>query len=399
MIAVEEIRKQAERAYPRFLSSLVTGEPFFPLEVRFGKQFMKGTYHEFEEQRRLLFDGAARLVDQPETTGDGAAFCSSASRRSAGYVIELERHNSRRFGPQEVPARIYFDAPAEYAAFLGRRKEAEAFRTVLEATRSRVPDLLPWLGRSPTRTLPYVDVWTDLLEVVRYFVEHPRPNLSARQLPLSVHTKFVEQHQGMLRMLLEEVLPEEVVDRAATDFGPRFGLRYDEPIVRMRRLDPLLEPDWPGDDVSLPVSTVAELTPNVDTILISENKMTFLTLPRIDGGLAIWGGGFRVEVLRDVAWLRQRSVYYWGDLDAHGFMILSALRSFVPAARSLMMDVETFDAFRRFAVNGSSSEVETLPHLTPAEQAVFQSLGRTRLRLEQERISQAYVEARIAELG
>lgn len=397
MIAPEDIRRQAERAYPRFLSSLVTGESFFPLDIRFGKQFMKGHYHEFADARAVLVDGAVRLLGAPIDNGTGSAG-GARTRKSAGYILELEEHNSRRFGTQAVPARIYFDDPREYAGFLGRRDEVERFRAAVDATRECVPELLPWLGRRPASALPHLDEWSELLEIVRYFLDHPRPKLYVRELPLSVHTKFVEEHEGILRQLLDELLPEAAVDVSSTRFEQRFGLRYDEPTVRLRRLDPAVEPGWPADDLSMPVSALAELDPAAERVVISENKMTFLTLPAVAGGLGLWGGGLGIDVLKSVPWLPHRSVYYWGDLDAHGFLILSRLRSFVPGARSVMMDVKTFDAFREFAVEGAAFEDEMLPNLTPSEQAVFRSLARLRLRLEQERIAQEYVRDRFAEI-
>lgn len=429
MITVDEIRAQAERAYPRFLSSIVTGEAFFPLDVRFGKRFMKGTYHAFAEKRKLLLEGAVRVVEAGELneemghvmsasggTGgtarrddlNGVAAIgssqmargeSSRSQSDSGYVVELGAHASRRFGTQSVPVRIFFEEPAAYASFIGRRREMKAFCEMVDATREGLPDLLPWLGRNSTRVLPYAGKWSDLLGVVRYFLGHPRPNLYARQLPLSVHTKFVEEHESILRLMLEELLPEEAIDYTSSDFAPRFGLRYDEPLVRIRWLDPTLVRRPVGHDVSLPISALAELDTDAETVIISENKMTFLTLPFFEGGLGLWGGGFQVDVLRRAEWLRRRTVFYWGDLDAHGFLILSRLRSFLPEARSLMMNVATFEAFREYAVRGPRLDAESLPNLTPPEQALFHSLARTRLRLEQERITQSHVARQLSALS
>jgi hypothetical protein len=173
-----------------------------------------------------------------------------------------------------------------------------------------------------------------------------------------MHTKFVEDHQARLRQMLDFLLPAEAIDTEAPSFARRFGLRYDEPQIRMRVLDSSLSQTsgWPSDDVSLSVSALARLHFKACTVVVSENKMTFLTLPRVENALALWGGGFGIELLRDVQWLRACEVYYWGDLDAHGFIILSRLRSFLPE-----------------------------------EQAVYLSLSGANLRLEQEHIAQAYV--------
>ena len=123
----------------------------------------------------------------------------------------------------------------------------------------------------------------------------------------------------------------------------------------------------------------------------------FLTLPQVSSGVGIFGGGFQIELLREALWIRRCDVLYWGDIDAHGFMILSQLRSFHPGVRSVMMDVETFETFRSFATEGKPCHATALPHLTPEEHAVFESLARNNLLLEQERIPHAYAKERLGE--
>ncbi|MEX0599402.1 MAG: Wadjet anti-phage system protein JetD domain-containing protein, partial [Rhodothermales bacterium] len=346
------------------------------------------------KKRAALLEEASHVV----TAGSGDA--SPAESRD-GYVVELEERRSRRYGVQLLPRRIYFGDEDGYARFLGREREVERYRAAVETTRRELPELLPWLERHAPRTLPYIDEWADLLKVVRYFADHPRPNLYARELPLDVDTKFVERHEGVLRQLLDFLLPEEAIDAGASDFARRYGLRYDESLVRMRVLDPSLPvaSSWPADDLSIPIASAARLDGAGCTVVISENKMTFLTLPRIPHGLGIWGGGFQIDVLRAVEWLRACDVLYWGDLDAHGFVMLSRLRAFLPEARSVMMDVETFECFREYAVSGPPVDEHAAPHLHPAERAVFRSLAQTNLRLEQERIPQAYVVKQLVERG
>lgn len=43
--------------------------------------------------------------------------------------------------------------------------------------------------------------------------------------------------------------------------------------------------------------------------------------------------------------LPHAQLYYWGDLDAQGFEILSQFRGYFPQAQSLLMDSETFNRF------------------------------------------------------
>ncbi len=212
-----------------------------------------------------------------------------------------------------------------------------------------------------------------------------------------MHTKFVESHTGILRRLLDELLPPQAIDPAEGMFERRFGLRYDEPLVRVRFLDVALQRDLhlPVSDLSTPLSQFTRLELSGHRCLIVENKMTFLTLSPLRDTFAIFGGGFNVGLLSDVDWLADCALYYWGDLDAQGFQILSLLRSAFPAVVSLLMDETTLAAFREFAVPGTPSAVADLPHLTPPERLLYERLARDHLRLEQERISQAWVAERL----
>ncbi|MFZ0544030.1 MAG: DUF2220 domain-containing protein, partial [Candidatus Promineifilaceae bacterium] len=127
---------------------------------------------------------------------------------------------------------------------------------------------------------------------------------------------------------------------------------------------------------------------NGRTILIVENKMTFLTLPPVQNGAAIWGKGFQVSLLRELNWLADCAIWYWGDLDAQGFAILSQLRSYWPQTRSFLMNWETFENYREFVVAGTPVERMVLTNLEVEESAVYQQLVDNNWRLEQERIRQ-----------
>ena len=183
-------------------------------------------------------------------------------------------------------------------------------------------------------------------------------------------------------------------------FERRFGLRYDEPQIRLRLLDDTLRDvlSWPAADISLTLSDCARLMGiNGRYLIIVENKMTFLTLPPVENGVAIWGKGFQVNLLREVDWLADCPIIYWGDLDAQGFAILSQLRGYWPQTRSFLMNAETLEKYREFVVAGTPSPEMNLAHLDEVETAVYQQLTIHNWRLEQERISQADISKAITE--
>ena len=310
-----------------------------------------------------------------------------------GYTVLLATRATRRYGEQSLPVRIFIETEADFLRLLGKQHEVARFHDMSELTRQQFPQLLPWLALYPQRLLENLAVWPDLLLVCTYFLAHPQPGLYVRELPIPVHTKFIEERNTILRQLLDVVLPAAAIHSAEMTFERRFGLRYDEPLLRLRLLDPTRQAvlQWPGTDLSLPLSQAATLPLAGTQVFITENKMNFLTLPARPNAVALWGQGFQVNALRSVAWLQECAIWYWGDLDVQGFQILAQVRTLFPQTQSLLMDRRTFETFRRFVVTGTPTPHAAPPPLTPDEAELYADLAAQHLRLEQERIHQSYV--------
>jgi hypothetical protein len=372
MITPKEIERQAERKYHDFLRATAVGDSFFPLEIRFRKAKASDDYLHLQDCVAALLAGGK-------------------AERGFGYTVELEEQTFRRYGRQSLPARILINAASDYLQLIGKREEFARWQTAVAHTRAQFPQLQDWLAQSPQRILPHLAVWDDLLLVCHYFLAHPQPNLYLRELPLPLHTKFVEENQAILRYLLDALLPAAAIKLDENQFERRFGLRYDEPQIRLRLLDDGMRQElgWPAADVSLRLSDCAKLAGMNDrTILIVENKMTFLTLPPVENGVAIWGKGFQVSLLRELAWLADCPLWYWGDLDAQGFAILSQLRGYWPQTGSFLMDESVLKKYREFVVTGTAVAEISLPNLDVRETAVYRQLVTHNWRLEQERVTQ-----------
>ena len=95
-------------------------------------------------------------------------------------------------------------------------------------------------------------------------------------------------------------------------------------------------------------------------------------------------------------------MYYWGDIDTHGFAILDKLRSHFAHVDSFLMDRATLAAHT--AVWGIEDKplLVDLQKLTPDERALYDDLRdnriRQRLRLEQEHVGFGWVTHRLQEL-
>ncbi|MCP4415108.1 MAG: DUF2399 domain-containing protein [Chloroflexi bacterium] len=372
MITPNEIKQKAERKYTAFLQASVQNEPFFSLQIRFRKAKASDDYLALRQWVGELLAG-------------------SKAERGFGYEVALAERESRRYGRQSLPSRIAITTQTDFLRLIGKVDEFRRWETAVTHTLAQFPQLQNWLAQYPQRVLPHLAIWDDLLAVCAYFVAHPLPDLYLRELPILVHTKFIEENQAILRQLLDVLLPPDVIHTDESRFERRFGLRYDEPQIRLRFLDNNLRHKlgWPTVDLSVRLSDCAGLVGlNGRIILIVENKMTFLTLPPVKNGIAIWGKGFQVELLRDITWLADCVVWYWGDLDAQGFAILAQLRRYWPQTRSFLMDAATLEKYRMFIVDGTPVKKMELAHLDEGETAVYQQLVTHNWRLEQERIRQ-----------
>ncbi len=85
-----------------------------------------------------------------------------------------------------------------------------------------------------------------------------------------------------------------------------------------------------------------------------------------------------------------RPIWYWGDMDTHGFAMLDQIRHYFPQTRSFLMDEATLLSNRVLWGKEPSPTHRDLRLLTHEEAGVYDGLRHNRyspqLRLEQERI-------------
>lgn len=382
MITVKDLKVKADRLYTDYLRSTLTGETFFPKIIPADKTVSE----DFNQMKQQL----AEII----------AF--SKDRRSFGYTIKYETINTRKHGLQSIPIQISFENESDFLNFIGKESESRKFQNTSRTILSKFPQLRDWVTKYPIKIIENVGIWDDLLKVCEYFVHNPVPNLYIRELPVSVHTKFIENNKGILAELLNLLLPQESINSeygSGKDFEKRFNLKYVEPLVRVRILDNLLaEKYFTGlDDLSIPISQLNKLKISFARVFVIENKTTFagllnfLTLPHIKDSIALFGAGFSVGNLKNAEWLKESQVFYWGDIDAHGLQILSRIRSYFPSVRALMMDFETLNEHKELWGKGSPTNVTQLTHLSKSEVDLFEFIKQNNVLLEQEKIPQHYV--------
>ena len=375
MITPDEIKKKANSKYTGFLRELVEGIPFSKLVIAGDKSYSRSSWPDFQKEIQSIIS-------------------HSKEKKGFGYTLEFQQVKTKYLELQDLPRRIYFETERDYLRFLGKEKEVELFRADVNTITASIPGLRGWIAKSPGKVVDNHGKWDSLLKVCHYFRQNPKPDLYIRELPITVHTKFIEQHQGILRELLDMIIPG-YVNSGEKQFEKRFNLKYQEPQVRFKVLDKSLgEQFFSGiADLAIPVSLFESLKLPLKRVLIAENKTTLyttLTLPQMRDAIAVFGQGNAVMNLRNTSWLTEMEILYWGDLDVHGFEILSSLRDYFPHTRSILMDKSTFDRFfenDQGAVSGSQQQL----NLTDDERALYELLKTNNWRLEQEKIPQDYV--------
>ena len=397
MITPEEIQARAARFWDngRFLETWLKGEPFFPLVVPFRKPSAKDLLGEFGAIRDWL----------------RALRASSKAEAGYGYTLVYETRSHRQLGEQSLPREVRFDAAEDYLRFIGKERAFRRFQSLVGLIDAAQPALRGWLESKPLEVLEHAEDWPGLLAVLGHFQAHPRPGCYLRQLDIpGVDTKFIERRRSLLSELLDRALAPEAIDAAVTGvrdhgFERRYGLRYPEPLVRFRVLDRALARWCGATDLSLPAGEFRSLAPPCREVFITENKVNGLCFPDRSDAIVIFGLGYGIGALRDVPWLAETAVRYWGDIDTHGFAILAHLRGRLPRTESLLMDRETLLAHRPLWVEEPevTRTLADLPNLTAGEQALYRELREDvhgpRVRLEQERIGFRYIEKRLEEIG
>ena len=377
MITPAEIKKKAENKYIAFLQSIVSGDSFRPIIIAGNKK---------PDNNTVLFE--KELTD---------LMACSKEKKGFGYSITYQKVRTRNHGEQEIPVSIGFETEQDYIKFIGKGQATAYFRENLEMILSLFPELREWIGKYPCKVIDNHDLWDDLLKVCGYFKRNPNPHLYIRELPITIHTKFIEQNKAIIRELLDIIIVEHInVEEKA--FERRYNLKYDEPLVRFRILDKsICKQFFNGiEDLSIPINQFQLLNLPIRTVYIVENKMNMLTFPSMENSIVVWGHGFGVDVMKDVEWMKTKKIYYWGDLDAHGFQILSEIRTHFNQVVSFLMDRATFDKFFE-GDKGSETNVEKELCLTREENELFNYLKENDYRLEQEKIPYDYASKRIPE--
>lgn len=166
-------------------------------------------------------------------------------------------------------------------------------------------------------------------------------------------------------------------------------------------------PSLPGcrglPDLTLDAASFVTLELPATRVFITENETNFLAFAPVSRAIVVLGAGYGWASLASAAWLQRCELYYWGDIDTHGFAILDQLRGHFAYAQSFLMDRPTLLAHEPQWGAEPQPARHALARLTAEEAALYDDLRCDRIRpgprLEQERIGCRWVGEQLARLG
>lgn len=300
--------------------------------------------------------------------------------------VEWATRSWAGLGRQDVPVRVTLSGWDRVAEVAGRAGEVALARERFAVLVGLFPDWPEFRERAARAWSSWLvlseDDFTRLCLALRWFHVKPSSGLRARAVPIEgLDTKWIAAHRGLLQRLLGV---------------PDLGLAEGDRLMRVRFLDGGLAPAPGLEDVTVPFGSLG-LQDGL-TVVVVENKETFLALPQAHDGsnaVLVWGSGYTAGALPELPWVRgAHQLLYWGDADADGYAILNALRSRLAAdgasvpVVSVAMDVETVQRFLHLAVADPGDATRVLPHLTDDEERARRLLVASGVkRLEQERVS------------
>jgi len=388
-MAYSDIKNSALKKWKEFLRnetretlSINQTQRFFPWYYRGCKENIKDSY---ASQYKNISD---LLSNSKDSIG-------------YGYSIAFENVNTRLYGEQQRIKSVFVDNPIDFVKLIDKENEYNNFLDALLVLKDYYLNH-NWISSN----LDFVtekkeeNFYPSLLLALTWLNENRFSNLYIREIPIEVHTKFIEENKKTLLSLFVNINALDEKYYKDKDFEEIMGLKKKPLLIRFRMLSNL----WKRDEMALCLSNFINLKDeldiqNINRIFIIENEIVYLTFPLDKNSLVVFGSGFQVKTLEKASWLKEKKVFYFGDLDEHGFEMLALSRSIFPGIESFLMDEETYKKFSNYAVDGKEASSIYDNYLTKEELKLLRKLrqNKAKSRLEQERIPLSYIKQKLVE--
>ncbi|MDG5816804.1 DUF2220 family protein [Chitinispirillales bacterium ANBcel5] len=345
----------------------------------------------FPMEIALKFPKGKSLSDNFGPAMEWAKMYRTTTVAQLPYTVVWSEFNFREVGRNTIPVAVQFENIENITKFLNKNRLSTVFKDASQKLLTALPKLESWVYSRPFCLLELAPVLDRLIAVVEWILRHPRPGIYIRQISIHrVDTKFIEKHKKVLGEWLDLILDSSQIYTLYSGtryFEPRYGFLSKQPLIRFRILDSDLCINGLSD-MALPADQFCRLNIDAEHVFVTENDINGLCFPSVKGAIVIFGRGYGFDYLENAQWLKQKAIWYWGDIDTHGFAILNQFRVFFPQAQSFLMDRDTLLAHRDHWVEEKVPSNARLDNLSKQETSLYEELVEDQLgkavRLEQE---------------
>jgi hypothetical protein len=363
MLTNDEIKKKALRKYNSYLKSLVVNSNIFPLNIIGNKQVATT---DFSQATKIYED----------------FYKNSKSNKGYGYCFDYEKNKKTSI------TKIYFETEKDFVKYIAKEVQATTFLSNINMLRERLDISDEIIIENISKISKWdEDFCKNLALTTGFLIENQKSNLYKRELPIHVPTKFLEKNIVVITNFLSNFISIPNVENKYQ----KLGLIDKTFIIKIRAKDKFTISDINGNNcgntevIFLTPKAFENFTYNPKRVFIVENETTFFKFPLKENDICLYSGGFSILSFKNNKMLMENNTYYFGDIDEHGFAILSMFREIYPGIKSIFMDTKTLNKFTKFEIEGKEYQ-GILNALNMEETKVYEYIKENNLRLEQERI-------------
>lgn len=365
--------QQLEKKYADFLKSRTYENQFEQIILRGGKN---------KPDNSIALHNAIKMFLQFEKT-----------ENKKGWDIEWEEWISKKTGKQRWPSKVIVNTPEDFLFLIQKEKEILIFDQALADLKKWRPGITGWLVKYPEVLIKHIDKWVGLCAVVDYLLSNDVTTYYVRNLPVPVHTKFIEENERTILSLLQHFTSENAnIDY--TSLIHAVGLKRKPVLFPIRWLDDELavENTHGMEVLGITPENLHSRNWEITELWMVENETALFMLPKRKHSLAICSRGKALELLGNVTWLNNVKLYYWGDMDEDGYAMLRQCRKLYPHTLSVLMDITTLQ-FHSEEIRKQPTKYRypNLSELTLSEASALEKLFEINGRLEQESLSHEYI--------
>lgn len=251
MATSSEIRSSAKKKWKDFLvylsSSYLSSTPtkFFPW-------FYRGTKESKSDSYSSKYNTINELI------------ANSKEKIGYGYTLVFDIANTRLYGEQSKIREIRIDSPSDYAKLIGKENEYDNFLKAISQLKkyflnNNYPLFLleKWINQN----LDFLtekreeDYYKSIFLALDWFIRNRNSNLYIREIPLALHTKFIEENKKIILSLFAEITLLSENEYKTKSFEEILGLKKKPLLVRYR----LNSVKYNRDEIAIPLFNFSRL--------------------------------------------------------------------------------------------------------------------------------------------